>query len=122
MKKIIAVLLIVIFTLSLASCSDKYDDIKEQLNIMQRPGYSYTEEQISELKSQYEIKEKITGFTNYSYVDVNNKEIFLYVMEFENEEEAESYLNNHAKLWKYAYRSDNVVVYGNDGTINDLDL
>ena len=122
MKKIIAILLIVVFTLSLASCADKYDDVTEQLKEMHRSAYFYTESQISDMKKEYKMTEDITAFANYSYVDINGKELFLYVVELASAEDAESYLKNHAKWWKYGYTSDNVVVYGNDSTINDLDL
>ncbi len=122
MKKIITILLIVIFTFSLASCSSAYDDVTKQLKELHRSGYFYTDSQIDNLKSEYKINEEITAFGNYSFVDVNGNEIYLYVVELENEKQAESYLENHAKWWKYGYTSGNVVVYGNDSIINDLDL
>ena len=40
----------------------------------------------------------------------------------DTEEEAESYLADHTLGWKYAFATDNVVIYGNNSAINDLDL
>ena len=122
MKKLIAILLILIFTLSFASCASAYDDVTKQLKELHRSAYFYTEAQIESLKAEYKIVEEITAFGNYSYVDDNGGEIYLYVVELGTEEEAKSYLEKHAKFWKYGYTSGNVVVYGNDSIINDLDL
>ena len=122
MKKFIAILLILIFTLSLASCSSAYEDVTKQLKELHRSAYFYTESQIENLMSEYKITEVITAFGNYSYVDDHGTEIYLYVVELKTEKEAKSYLEKHAKFWKYGYTSGNVVVYGNDSLINDLDL
>lgn len=122
MKKLVAILLAVIFVLTLTSCASAYSSIVEQLEEKEMSGYFYTESQITALKDENGIKENITAFANFSSIDENENEIYLYIAELETEEMAESYKNTYAKDFQYAIVSDNVVIYGNDSVINDLAL
>ncbi len=122
MKKFIAILLIVIFALSLASCSNTYTEAVEQLEEMELSGYFYTESQISAMRDEKNISEKIKAFANFSSVDEEGNELVLYVVALNSKDEALSYLNSHTTEWKYAFAIKNVVVYGNNSAINDLDL
>jgi len=122
MKKFIAILLILVFTLSLVSCKNAYTDAVEQLEAMNFSGYFYTESQIKSMRKENKITENITAFANFSSVDEEGNELVLFVAAFDTEEEAESYLADHTLGWKYAFATDNVVIYGNNSAINDLDL
>ncbi len=122
MKKLVAILLTVVFVLSLTSCADPYGDIIEQLEEKEMSGYFYTESQITAFKEENGVKENITAFANFSSIDKNEKEIYLYIVKLENENMAESYKDAYTKDFKYARVVDNVVVYGSDSVINDLVL
>ena len=122
MKKIIAVLLIALLSFSLVACSDTYTDVIEQLEEMELAGYFYTDAQISAFKEENDVSESITAFANFSSVDNNGEELILYVVAFDTREDAKAYRDTHTSDWKYAYVSDNVVVYGSNSVVNDLDL
>ena len=123
MKKFIAILLTVIFVLSLASCGgDPYDDLISQLEDKNRAGYFYTDAQIEAMKEENDITENITAFANFSTIDEEENETYLYIVQFENKEMAQSFWKNHTIEFKYAFFTENVVIYGSDSTINDLEF
>jgi len=123
MKKIIAILLVAVFVFSFASCgSDPYEDLIVQLEEMNRAGYFYTDSQIEAMKDENGVKENITAFANFSTIDENKNETYLYIAQFENKEMAQSFWKTHTLEFKYAFYVENVVIYGSDSTINDLEF
>ncbi|MBR7101216.1 MAG: hypothetical protein IKC74_02910 [Clostridia bacterium] len=123
MKKIIAILMVAVFVLSLASCgTDPYEDLIGQLEEMNRAGYFYTDAQIEAMKNETGIKENITAYANFSTIDENENETYLYIAQFENSEAAQSFWRTHTLEFKYAFFVENVVIYGSDSTINDLEF
>ena len=122
MKKLIAILLTVIFVLSLTSCADYYGNAISQLEDMDMAGYFYTDPQIEAFVEENKVEESITAFANFSQIDENENEIYLYIVELETEDMARSYLNNHTAGFKYAFSKGNVVIYGSNSVINGLDL
>lgn len=122
MKKFIAIILTVIFVLSLASCADPYGDVISQLEEMDMRGYFYTASQIESFTEENKIEESIVAFANFSQIDEEENEVYLYVVELETEAMAKSYLNTHTLDFKYAFAKGTVVIYGSNSVINDLDL
>ena len=56
MKKFIAIILTVIFVLSLTSCADPYGDVISQLEEMDMRGYFYTASQIESFTEENKNK------------------------------------------------------------------
>lgn len=122
MKKLLAVLLTVIFLLTLTSCGSAYDSVIEQLEEKEMSGYFFTKEQINAFKDENGVKENITAFASFSSIDKNENEIYLYIVELENEEMANSFKDGYTKDFEYTRVFESTVVYGSDPVINDLDM
>ena len=122
MKKIIAISLILVISLSLIACKSTYSDVIEQLEDRDMGGYFYTDAQIISMKDEYAIKQNIDSFANFSSIMENGEELNLYVAELETKEQAEAFCLDFASQWRYSVVTENVVVYGNNSVINDLEL
>ena len=126
MKKVLILVLALLMVFPLVSCGNAYNNALEQLYSEIPSGYIYTSAQLEELTKTHDahghFKGKILSFADFSTIDINGIPLCIYVCEFELEEDALYWYNNHTIGWTYAIIEDNVVVYGSNKLINELDL
>ena len=137
MKKIIAVVLTVIIALALIfggriydSFGSTYDKIYDQLIEEIPSGRHYSKSQIALEITAYEeafgLKGNVLSIANFSTLDYYGEsfvELYIYVYEFELEEDAVYWYGEMLDDgWKFVQVKDNVVIYGSNSFINDIKL
>ena len=126
MKKFLAMMLIAFTVLSLASCGDAYNNAISQLYEEVPSGYIYTAEQIDALMETHDahghFKGKVLSVADFSTIGEGGIPLYIYVYKFELEEDAKYWYDNGCIGWTYAVLEDNVVVYGSNKIIYDLEL
>ncbi len=125
MKKFLAILLIALTVLSLASCGNTYIKVTNQLAESIPSGYYYTEAQIMAVQATHDKHEhfegKITSMADFSTLG-EGVELYIYVYEFELESDAEYWYDSVSVGWRYARQKGTVVIYGTNPIINDIKL
>ena len=118
MKRLFAILLATALMLCLISCgSDAFDDIVSQLDELS--WYSsmlYTKAEISQVEESIsqagiELTGEVKGVAHYVKASYP-KNTWVYVYEFENEEDAITFKEQYAINWGNARIKENVVIYG----------
>ena len=130
MKKILTVLLIAVIAFSLVSCGSTYDKVFDQLIEEIPSGRHLSKEQIALQLSAYEerwgLKGNVISISNFSTYDVYGDtaaELYIYLYEFELEEDAVYWYGEMLDDgWKFVQVKDNVVIYGSNSFINDIEL
>jgi len=130
MKKILTVLLIAVIAFSLVSCGSTYDKVFDQLIEEIPSGRHLSKEQIALELTAYEerwgLKGKVISISNFSTYDVYGDtaaELYIYLYEFELEEDAVYWYGEMLDDgWKFVQVKDNVVIYGSNSFINDIEL
>ncbi len=118
MKKSFLILLATILLFCLISCgSDVFDNVVSQLDELS--WYSsmvYSKAEISQIeesivKAGIELTGEVKGIAHYVKASYPQN-TWVYVYEFENEEDANKFKSQYADNWGNARIKENVVVYG----------
>ena len=128
MKRILSLFFVLFIIISLFSCRNKseYDKIVSQLK---DGGYDitsfYDEDMIASVVENASatgliFEGKITNIAHFAKSAYVTE--WVYVYEFEKEDDAKLFYEDYAKNWDYARRSGTAVVYGASRFINNLDI
>lgn len=126
MKKILALFIVVIMALSLASCGSAYKKTVNWLyeDFPSRAGMEYNELQISAAKENISkniaLNGDILNIAHFPEADKNDVITFVYLYEFDLEEDAKLFYDTYAKHWKYAQIDGTVVIYGTHEILKDF--
>ena len=124
MKKILSLLIILIFVVSLVSCAETFDKATKRYMEIIPNGQIYTQEQIDAVQATHDKHEhfngKILSIAHFPTLDSSGKIVYVYIYEFELEADAEFWYDNVTTGWLYARKSGNVVAYGTNPVIERI--
>ena len=126
MKKILLVILILTVISSFTSCASVYEKVTGSLMEKIPTGNHYSSEQIENVQATHDKHEhfegKILSMADFSTIDADGNNIYIYVYEFELKSDAEKWYDMVKAGWAYARTKGNVVIYGTDSIIEDIKL
>jgi hypothetical protein len=130
MKKILSILLILTFVISLTSCGNAFDNLMEEINdkygwehIKPKDCYGTGLDKNIEKSCNLEFKGDILrSYVCSDYDSEKHNIVSIRIFEFENASDAKAFYRCMKERFDYAKRKGTVVVWGDMDLIGDLDF
>ena len=129
MKRILSAFLIIALSIILlASCAkNTFDNVTSQLDKYSFKRADYDEAQIADIEKScpsfgITLEGKITKISHYITTTESGRILYIYVYEFEKDNDALSFYEIYASKSDYSKLKSNVIVFGNSTAINNLSI